>query len=201
MDLQDFLDYVKTGNTIREKSEEMLFSGEQSVQAYRITTEINSKPHTLEELQDLFQELTGKPLENGVRIMPPFYTDFGKNIFFGKNVFINVGCTIQDQGGVEIGDGSLIGHHVIIATLNHDMNPDNRHDLHPKPVKIGKKVWVGAGSMIMPGVTIGDGAVIGGGSVVTKDVPANTVYAGNPARFIKNVEDASMKKLSERQMV
>ena len=196
MELQEFLDFVADGNTIKGQSEAMLFSGRQSIKASKLLMEINYKPHTLDELRTLFSELFGREMNDNVRIMPPFYTDFGKNTIFGKNVFLNAGCTIQDQGGVEIEDGALIGHHVTIVTLNHDMNPDDRNDLHPKPVRIGKRVWIGSGSLILPGVTIGDGAVIGAGSVVTKDVPANKIYAGNPARYIKDVEKDKENGLS-----
>lgn len=119
----------------------------------------------------------------------PFYTDFGKNITVGKRVFINAGCTFQDQGGVVIGDDVLIGHNVVIATLNHVMNPYRRADMIPAPVKTGARVWIGSNSTILPGITIGEGAVIGAGSVVTRDVPANAVAVGNPARVIKYVDE------------
>ena len=112
------------------------------------------------------------------------------NIKLGKNVFINACCRFQDQGGITIGDGTLVGHNVTIATLNHDYNPNNRASITPKPVKIGKNVWIGSDSTILPGVEIGDGAIIGAGSVVTKNVPANTIAAGNPARIIRKIENS-----------
>ena len=121
-------------------------------------------------------------------MFPPFYTDCGKNIKIGKNVFINACCRFQDQGGIEIGDGSLIGHNTTIATLNHDFNPAKRQNLTPSPVKIGKNVWIGSDCTILPGVEIGDGAIIGAGSVVTKSIPTNAVAVGNPARVIKEIE-------------
>lgn len=120
-------------------------------------------------------------------LIPPFYTDCGKNIHIGEHVFINTGCTMQDQGGIYIGDGTLIGHHAMIATLNHDFDPEKRQELHPAPVRIGKDVWLGANVTILPGVTIGDGAIIAAGAVVAKDVPANTVAAGVPARIVKKL--------------
>ena len=121
-------------------------------------------------------------------MFPPFYTDCGKNITVGKRVFINSGCCFQDQGGVEIGDDVLIGQQVVIATLNHDLHPEKRASMTPKPVKIGNKVWIGAHATILPGVTIGDGAVVAAGAVVTKDVPPNTVVGGVPAKIIKEIE-------------
>lgn len=102
-------------------------------------------------------------------------------------MFINSGCKFQDQGGIYIGDGALIGHNVVIATLNHDFAPEKRRGMYPKPVTVGKNVWIGSNSTICPGVTIGDNAVIGAGSVVTKDVPENMVAAGVPAKVIKSI--------------
>ncbi|MDE6398761.1 MAG: sugar O-acetyltransferase, partial [Clostridiales bacterium] len=126
-------------------------------------------------------------IDGGFRLFPPFYTDCGRNIKVGKDVFINSGCCFQDQGGIEIGDGAFIGQQTVIATLNHDMLPDCRGDMFPKPVKIGKRVWIGAHATILPGVTVGDNAVIAAGAVVTRDVPPDTVVAGVPARAVKSI--------------
>ena len=116
-----------------------------------------------------------------------FFADCPQNIHLGKEVFINAGCKFQAQGGIYIGDKSLIGHNTIIATINHDVFPENRRDLIPKRVIIGKNVWIGSGSIILPGVSIGDNAIIGAGSVVTKDIPKNSIAVGNPAKVIKNI--------------
>ena len=121
-------------------------------------------------------------------LFPPFYTDCGKNITVGKNVFINSGCKFQDQGGITIGDGTLIGHNVVLATLNHGIAPEERHDLFPAPIHIGKNVWIGANAVVLPGVAIGDHAVIAAGAVVTKDVPANAVVGGIPAKVIRLIK-------------
>lgn len=122
-------------------------------------------------------------------LFPPFHTDCGKNITIGKNVFINMGCKFQDQGGIFIGDGSLIGHNVVIATLNHAMAPDDRGTMIPAPVHIGNRVWIGSNATILPGVTIGDGAIVAAGAVVTRDVPENTVVGGVPARIIRTISE------------
>ena len=96
-----------------------------------------------------------------------------------------MGCRFQDTGGITIGDGTLIGHGSTLTTLNHGVDPDRRADMTPAPVVLGRKVWLGAGVTVVPGVTIGDGAIVGAGAVVTKDVPANAVVAGVPARVIR----------------
>ena len=112
----------------------------------------------------------------------------GKNIKLGEDVFINSGCHFQDQGGITIGDHSLIGHNCVLATLNHDQDPMKRADLHPAPIVIGNRVWLGANVTVLPGVTIGDGAIVAAGAVVSKDVPPNTVVGGTPARVLKTLE-------------
>ena len=125
----------------------------------------------------------------GEGIFPPFTADFGMNITLGKRVFINSGCRFQDQGGIRIGDDCLIGHNAVLATLNHDLSPSRRADMHPAPIRLGRNVWLGSNVTVLPGVTIGDDAVVAAGTVVTKDVPARAVVVGSPARVIRSVED------------
>lgn len=122
-------------------------------------------------------------------IFPPFTTDFGRNIHVSEGVFINSGCRFQDQGGIWIGARSLIGHNVVLATLNHDLSVTRRGDTIPAPIRIGQDVWIGANVTVLAGVTIGDGAVVAAGAVVTKDVPARTVVAGVPARTVREVPE------------
>ncbi len=174
-------DYIEKGSQIQKKFYEL------SENARKITMELNNKYHTPEEIQELFFKLTEKEVDKTFRMFPPFYTDCGINITVGKNVFINACCKFQDQGGIEIGNNVLIGHSVVIATLNHDFAPGNRLSMYAKKVRIGNNVWIGSNSTILPGVIINDGAIVGAGSVVTKDVPQNAVVAGNPAKIIKYV--------------
>lgn len=174
-------DYVKGRSTIHQKFYEL------SENARKITMELNNKYHNQDEIRELFSKIIDKEVDESFKMFPPFYTECGINITVGKNVFINACCKFQDQGGIEIGDNVLIGHSVIIATLNHDFNIENRASMIAKKVKIGSNVWIGSGVNILPGVTIGDGAIIGMGSTVTKDVPDNTVVAGNPAKVINSV--------------
>ena len=130
-------------------------------------------------------------MDESFRVFPPFYTDFGKNITIGKNVFINACCHFQDHGGVTIGDGCLIGHNVVFATVNHGIAPEERASIKPAPIQLGKNVWIGSNSTILQGVTIGDNAIVAAGSVVTKDVLANTIVGGVPARYIRSIEQGN----------
>ena len=185
---QKFRELMQKGTYVEAGSEIFEAFHKYSQEALKITSEINNKYNPPEKIRELFSKLTESEIDETFGLFPPFYTDCGKNIKIGKNVFINACCRFQDQGGIEIGDGSLIGHNTTIATLNHDFNPAKRQNLTPSPVKIGKNVWIGSDCTILPGVEIGDGAIIGAGSVVTKSIPANTIAVGNPARVIKEIE-------------
>lgn len=188
MELDAYLDHLNCGNRIIGGSEHHLFMHGASQEAIRLTCELNSCYHEPAELREIFSRIIGAPVPDSFALFPPFYTDFGKNIHIGEGVFINSCCNFQDQGGIHIGDRALIGHGVVMATLNHDMNPGRRADMHPAPIHIGNDVWVGSHSTILPGVTIGDGAVVAAGAVVTKDVPEMTVVGGVPAKVIKEIQ-------------
>ena len=185
---QEFRELMQKGTYVEAGSKIFEAFHKYSQEALKITSEINGKYNPPEKIRELFSKLTEREIDETFGLFPPFYTDCGKNIKIGKNVFINACCRFQDQGGIEIGDGSLIGHNTTIATLNHDFNPAKRQNLTPSPVKIGKNVWIGSDCTILPGVIIGDGSIIGAGSVVTKSIPANTIAVGNPARVIKELE-------------
>ncbi len=112
----------------------------------------------------------------------------------GKDVFINSGCHFQDQGGIIIEDGSFIGHNVVLATINHDLDPTNNRKNHYAPITIESHVWIGSNATILPGVTIGEWAVAAAGAVVIKDVPPYTVVGGVPARVLKTVRNDSIEE-------
>lgn len=185
MTLNDFLEVVKTGEPL-DTSEIHQLMDDMSNEARRITFRLNSAYHTPDEVRAVLSELFGYKVPDTFRVFPPFYTDFGKNITVGEGVFINACCHFQDHGGVTIGDGSQIGHNVVFATLNHFIEAEKRKMTYSAPIVLGKNVWVGSNATILQGVTIGDNAVVGAGAVVTKDVPANTVVGGVPAKFIKS---------------
>ena len=188
MDINDLLAHLNRGEAVEGGSELHRVMIDFSQQALKLTAKLNGQYHTPEEVRKLFSLLIGKPVDATFAMFPPFYTDCGKNICVGMNVFINSGCHFQDQGGIEIGDGVLIGHNVVLATLNHDIDPRKRSTMYPAPIVIGKNVWIGANATVVPNVTIGDGAVIAAGAVVTKDVPANVIVGGVPAKIMKKIE-------------
>lgn len=188
MELNEFLDKINQDKFVKGGSDLHQFMHEASQEALKITMELNNSYHTPEEVRLLMSKLINKPVDESFAMFPPFYTDFGKNINIGKNVFINSGCRFQDQGGITIGDDTLIGHNVVLATLNHGFSPGERKDMYPAPIIIRKNVWVGANATVLPGVTIGENAVIAAGAVVTKDVPKNTVVGGVPAKVLNTID-------------
>lgn len=176
-----------TNSSVKAGSEAHRFMHKAAESARKITARLNGRYRSMRQIRKLFSRLTGQPYDSTFTLFPPFYTDFGKNIRTGKNVFINSGCCFQDQGGLSIGDGTLIGHQVVLATLNHDSAPEKRGDMKPAPIKIGENVWIGSHATVLPGVRIGRNAIIAAGAVVTKDVPENTIAAGIPAVPVKTV--------------
>lgn len=189
MELDQLLEELNAGRTITGDSPLHEVMHRISQEALRITGELNGGYQEPARVRELLARLTGKPVDESVTLFPPFNSDFGKNIILGRRIFINAGCKVQDQGGVTIGDDTLIGHNVVIATLNHDLSPSRRADMHPAPVTIGSNVWIGSNATILPGVHIGDDAVVAAASVVTKDVPAGAVVVGSPARMVRSVTD------------
>lgn len=185
MELHEFLDHCNSGAVIEGGSEAHRFMHAASQEALRTLARLNGSYRTPEEVRALMSELTGRPVPESLAVFPPFYSEFGKNLHLGEDVFINIGCRFQDAGGIIIGDGSLIGHGSTLTTLDHGVDPDRRAAMIPAPIVIGRKVWLGASVTVVPGVTIGDGAIVGAGAVVTKDVPANAIVAGVPARVIR----------------
>ena len=154
----------------------------------KTATEMNTGYRTSKEVHDYMERILGKPLDESTTVLPPLYIDYGKPITIGKGCFIQQCCTFFGRGGITIGNDVFIGPKVNLITINHDLNPENRSATYGRPIVIEDKVWIGINSTILPGVHIGYGAIVGAGSVVTKDVPPMTVVAGNPARFIKEIE-------------
>lgn len=160
--------------------------------AMRITRLLNAVPETgRQEKMQLVQELFAYAGE-GAYVETPFYCDYGCNIRVGKNFFSNYDCVFLDCGPITIGDNVMLGPKVALYAVNHPIDPVVRSTGYdfPEPITIGSNVWIGGSAVVCPGVTIGDNTVIGAGSVVTKDIPANVVAAGNPCRVIRPVTQA-----------
>jgi acetyltransferase-like isoleucine patch superfamily enzyme len=143
-----------------------------------------------DEVRALFSDLIGKKVDESFILIPPFYTTGGVDINVGRNVFINQNCTFYDLGGLDIADDVMIGPNVSIITSGHPIEPSRRRaGVIAKPIVIEKNVWIAAGAIIIGGVTVGENSVVAAGSVVTRDVPPNTLVGGNPARVIRSIAD------------
>ncbi|MCY9806717.1 DapH/DapD/GlmU-related protein [Lentilactobacillus senioris] len=150
---------------------------------------LNTEVHSDDEIREILSEITGKIIDSSNEIRLPFFTDNGFNTHLGKHIFINTGVTFTDLGGIYIGDNVLIGPGASLLSVNHPLDPAQRHQLELQVIHVKKNAWIGAGSRILPGVTVGENAVVGAGVVVTKDVPANMVVAGVPAKVIRQIEN------------
>lgn len=143
-----------------------------------------------DEVRALFSELIGKKVDDSFALSPPFYATGGADTSIGRNVFINQNCTFYDLGGIHIADDVMIGPNVSLITSGHPLEPSQRRVcVVAKPIVIERNVWIAANVTIIGGVTVRENAVVAAGSVVTKDVPANTLVCGNPAKVIRQIED------------
>lgn len=145
----------------------------------------NSK--SLDEARKCLGEIIGVPVDESTTLFTPFYTNVGKHIKLGKNVFINHACSFLDLGGIEIEDNVMIGPRVNISSENHPVEISKRNTMIPRKVTIKKGAWLGANVTVLPGVTIGENAVVAAGALVNKNVAANTVVAGIPAKEVKQL--------------
>lgn len=187
MTTEEFLAQMDAGRPAPPGGELAAKMHELAEEAIRLCMELNTRPTSPEERVEIMRRLTGRPIPDSFRVFPPFTSDCGKNLVIGERVFINSGCRFQDQGGIVIGDDVLVGHNVVLASLNHDLDPAHRSTVLPQPIVIGDRVWIGAGATVLAGVTIGAGAVVAAGAVVTRDVAPNTVVGGVPARRIRDL--------------
>jgi acetyltransferase-like isoleucine patch superfamily enzyme len=168
------------------------FDDPQYPKIMEVVNETIKLSHKLNASQDIntirewLSKIIGKKVDGTTTLFIPFHTNFGRFINIGRNVFINHGCTFLDLGGIIIEDDVLIGPKVQLITENHPIKPSERKALDLKSILIKKNVWIGAGAIILPGVMVGENSVVAAGAVVTKDVPANTVVGGVPARILKD---------------
>ena len=152
----------------------------------------NTVPHSQMERREALLKQMFAEIGEGCYVEAPFYANWGgHHVHFGKNVYANYGLTLVDDTHIYVGDCTMFGPHVTIATAGHPIDPQLREKglQYNMPVRIGRNCWLGAGVIVMPGVTIGDNTVIGAGSIVTRDIPANVVAVGNPCRVLRPIGD------------
>ena len=154
----------------------------------RLAAEMNTGYHTEAEVRDYMRQITGSEIDETLRIFTPFHINYGKKTTFGRDCFVNFGCTFLALGGITIEDDVFIGPHCVLATEYHPEEPATRHSLLTKPIVVKRNAWLGANVTVLAGVTIGENAIVAAGSVVTKDVPDNMVVAGSPARVIREIK-------------
>lgn len=183
----DIFERMNRGELIRLDDPDYPKIYEAIVRAFRMTGALNASYHDADRTRALLSELMGRQIDRTTTVVPPFYTDFGQFTRFGKNVFVNFGCAFMDRGGITIEDGALIGPQVKLITENHAEAPDQRQHVYSCPILIKRKAWLGAGVTVLPGVVVGENAIVGAGSVVTKNVPDNTIVAGVPAKIIRSL--------------
>ena len=157
-------------------------------QCMKLVAEMNTGYHTEAEVRECLRQITGKEIDEAVRVFPPFNINYGKRTTFGKGCFVNFGCTFLALGGITIGEGTFIAPHCVLATEYHPEGTEIRHTLLTKPIDIGRNVWIGANATILAGVTIGDNAIVAAGAVVNMDVPADTIVGGVPAKVIRKIK-------------
>ncbi len=186
--MNEIIERMRRGERITETDPDFPRLCEEVEKTRQLVGELNTGYHSPDEVRTLLGRIWGQPLDASVRMFPPFYTAFGKTTRVGKEVFINFGCTFLDQGGITIEDGVFIGPGAKIITEGHPEQPEMRHTLQVEPVMIRRNAWIGAGAIILPGVTVGENAIVAAGAVVTKDVPDNAVVAGVPAKMLRNIK-------------
>ena len=183
----DIFARMLAGGTIRMDDPEISKMWDFVNRAIKLSPALNSAGD-IEQIRKLLSELIGSEIDSGSTIFVPFHTNFGRHIRIGKNVFINHACTFLDLGGITIEDDVQVGPKVNIITENHPVDPSQRKMLHLKSVLVKRNSWIGAAATILPGVTIGENAIVAAGAVVHKDVDANTIVGGIPARIIKTID-------------
>ncbi|KRK61624.1 DapH/DapD/GlmU-related protein [Companilactobacillus farciminis] len=154
----------------------------------KLVQELNTGVHSGDEVRQTVSQIINEKIDPSTEIRLPFWTDFGRNLHIGKNVFINSGSMFTDMGGIYLGDNVLIGPNVTIASVNHRIDPEQRRHLDLKSVYIHDNAWIGSNVTVIPGVVIGENSIVGAGAVVTKNVPANTIVGGVPAQIIRTIK-------------
>jgi acetyltransferase-like isoleucine patch superfamily enzyme len=185
-DQKDIFQRMQAGEPLRKEDPEYPRFAEAVSRTIRLVTQMNASAHDVDVVRKRLGEITGTEIDTSTTIFPPFYTNFGRFIRLGKNVFINHACSFLDLCSITIEDDVMIGPKVNRITENHPLDPGDRKTVLLKPIVVKRNAWIGAAT-ILPGVTIGENAVVAAGAVVRRDVPPNSVVAGVPAKVVKSL--------------
>jgi acetyltransferase-like isoleucine patch superfamily enzyme len=167
METTDIFERERSGQIISIDDPEYWKIADLIAEAQQVIAEMNTGYRTPQEVRDFFSRLTGVPVHPSFWMLPPFYTDFGRNIRVGEDVFINHGCEFMDRGGITLEDKVLIGPKVNLITINHPVEPSQRRSTFCAPILIKRNAWIGVGASVMPGVTIGENSIVAANAVVT----------------------------------
>jgi acetyltransferase-like isoleucine patch superfamily enzyme len=178
---------LRNGETIPPNDPEAFKMREASFVTKKLLVQMNNSSDPA-EIRDLLRQITGSEIDESVAVFTPLYINYGKHTKIGRNVFINFDCVFLDLGGITIEDNVLIAPKVSLLSEGHPVSANNRESLVPGRIHIRRNAWIGAGATILPGVTVGESAVVAAGAVVSRDVPANTIVGGVPAKIIKSIE-------------
>jgi acetyltransferase-like isoleucine patch superfamily enzyme len=187
MDSRDIFERIKAGRKFRLEEPEFVPVLEFVIRTQELSVQLNTSAH-IDQVRELLSEIIGSSIDKNTRIFPLFYTNFSRFIMPGKNVFIKHACSFLDLGGITIEEDVLIGPKVNLITENHPLDLSDRQTLLLKPIVFKRNAWIGAAATILPEITIGENAVVAAAvAVVSKDVPANVVVSGKPAKIIKSI--------------
>jgi acetyltransferase-like isoleucine patch superfamily enzyme len=181
----DIFQRMQAGEPLRKDDPEYPTFAAAVSRTIRLVTEMNASATDVDQIRKRLSEIIGKEIDASTTIFPPFYTNFGRFIKLGKNVFINHACSFLDLCSITIEDEVMIGPKVNLITENHPLDPNDRKTVLLKPILVKRNAWIGAAATILPGVTIGENSVVAAGAVVSRDVPPNTIVAGVPAKVVK----------------
>jgi acetyltransferase-like isoleucine patch superfamily enzyme len=187
MKTKSIFERLREGETMHANDPEAFKLREASFKTKKLLIEMNNSSSP-SEIRGLLSKITGSEIDNTVDVFTPLYINYGKHTKIGKNVFINFDCTFLDLGGITIEDNVLIAPKVSLLSEGHPVSPESRHSLMVGHIHIKKNAWIGAGAIILQGVTIGENSVVAAGAVVSTNVPDNTIVGGIPAKVIKEIE-------------
>jgi len=183
---KDVFERLRNGEAILSNDPEAFKMREASYSTKKLLVQMNNSSDA-EEIRNLLSQITGSEVDESVAVFTPLYINHGKHTKIGKNVFINFDCVFLDLGGITIEDNVLIAPKVSLLSEGHPVSAQDRQSLVPGHIHIKTNAWIGAGAIILPGVTIGENAIVAAGAVVSKDVPPNTIVGGIPATIIKEI--------------